>query len=44
MESPQDAAEDRPWVYHYGPIPAELPPPEHPNLAALISAARLMSP
>ncbi|PAU74572.1 AMP-binding protein [Halomonas salipaludis] len=39
MESPPIATQDRPWVHHYGQIPAELPPPEHPNLAALISAS-----
>ncbi|MCG6659571.1 AMP-binding protein [Halomonas campisalis] len=40
MESPQDAAEDRPGVHNEsGPITAELPPPEHPSLAALISAS-----
>ncbi|APX92190.1 long-chain-fatty-acid--CoA ligase [Halomonas sp. 1513] len=39
MESPQVAAEDRPWVNHYGAIPAELPAPEYPNLAALINAS-----
>src|SRR5690554_5946753 len=43
MESPQDAATphaqaSRPWTRHYRDgISAELPPPEHPNLAALIS-------
>ncbi|MBD3896945.1 AMP-binding protein [Halomonas sp. ML-15] len=36
---PPTATQDRPWVRHYGPIPATLPPPEHPNLAALISAS-----
>ncbi len=39
MESPQHAADAHPWIRHYGPIPAELPHPEHPNLAALISAS-----
>ncbi|MDR5907613.1 AMP-binding protein [Franzmannia qiaohouensis] len=39
MESPPIATQDRPWVRHYGQIPAELPPPEHPNLAALVSAS-----
>ena len=43
MESPQDAATPRrqaprPWTRHYRDgISAELPPPAHPNLAALIS-------
>ena len=43
MESPQDAATprrqaSRPWTRHYRDgIAAELPPPAHPNLAALIS-------
>jgi long-chain acyl-CoA synthetase len=43
MESPQDAATPRrqaprPWTRHYRDgIAAELPPPAHPNLAALIS-------
>jgi long-chain acyl-CoA synthetase len=45
MESPQDAAEDRPWARrpgvhnHSGSSTAELPPPEHPNLAAMFSAS-----
>ncbi|WP_355660374.1 AMP-binding protein [Halomonas salifodinae] len=43
MESLSDATalpeNQRPWVRHYGAIPAELPPPEYPNLAALISAS-----
>ncbi|QJQ98281.1 AMP-binding protein [Halomonas sp. PGE1] len=43
MESPQDAATphaqaSRPWTRHYRDgIAAELPPPAHPNLAALIN-------
>jgi len=43
MESPQDAAalprDRRPWVHHYGAIPADLPPPAHSNLAALIHSS-----
>ncbi|SDM18799.1 long-chain acyl-CoA synthetase [Franzmannia pantelleriensis] len=39
MESPPSVPQERPWVRHYGSIPAELPPSPQPSLAALISAS-----